>query len=125
MPSMLDLMPAPGPIFSEWDKHGTCSGLGARAYFETIRKARVGRKIPPEFLELSDPRTVAPAEIEDAFIKVNPGLSTSAIAVTCNRSRLSEVRICLSKDLQFRACEEIDRRACRRDQVVMPPMRGG
>jgi ribonuclease T2 len=35
------------------------------------------------------------------------------------------VRICMSKDLQFRACEEIDRRACRRDQVAMPPTRGG
>ena len=28
-------------------------------------------------------------------------------------------------DMQFRACEEIDRRACRRDEVVMPPVRGG
>ena len=27
MTSMLDLMPAPGLIFNEWDKHGTCSGL--------------------------------------------------------------------------------------------------
>ena len=125
MSSMLDLMPAPGLIFSEWDKHGTCSGLSARAYFETIRKARAGVKIPPEYLELSTPKTVAPAEIEDAFIKVNPGLSTSAIAVTCDKTRLSEVRICMSKDLQFRACEEIDRHACRRDQVTMPPMRGG
>jgi ribonuclease T2 len=68
---------------------------------------------------------VAPAEIEDAFIKVNPGLSSSAIAVTCDKTRLSEVRICMSKELQFRACEEIDRRACRREQVVMPPIRGG
>jgi ribonuclease T2 len=125
MTSMLDLMPAPGLIFNEWDKHGTCSGLGARPYFETIRKARAGVKIPPEYLELSEPKTVAPAEIEDAFIKVNPGLSTSAIAVTCDKNRLSEVRICMSKDLQFRACEEIDRRACRRDQVTMPPIRGG
>ena len=66
-----------------------------------------------------------PAEVEEAFIKANPGLSHPAIAVTCNRKRLSEVRICLSKDLQFRACEEIDRRACRRDQVTMPPVRGG
>jgi len=82
-------------------------------------------KIPPEYLELSAPKTVAPAEVEDAFIKVNPGLSTSAIAVTCDRTRLSEVRICLSKDMQFRACEENDRRACRRDEVVMPPVRGG
>ena len=123
--SMLDLMPAPGLIFSEWDKHGTCSGLGARAYFETIRKARSAVKIPADYLELSDPKTVAPAEIEDAFIKANPGLSSAAIAVTCDSTRLSEVRICMSKDLQFRACEETDRRACRRDQVVMPPVRGG
>ena len=125
MTSMLDLIPAPGLIFSEWDKHGTCSGLGPRAYFETIRKARAAIKIPPDYLELSEVKTVAPDEIEEAFIKVNPGLSNSAISVICDRTRLSEVRICMSKDLQFRACEEIDRRACRRDQVTMPPIRGG
>ncbi len=123
--SMLDLMPAPGLIFNEWDKHGTCSGLSDRAYFETVRKARAVVKIPDEYLQLSETKTVAPADIEDAFVKANPGLSNSGIAVTCNRTRLSEVRICLNKDLQFRDCEEIDRRACRRDQVTMPPIRGG
>ena len=125
MTSMLDLMPAPGLIFNEWDKHGTCSGLGERGYFEAIRKARATVKIPDEFLELSEPKTIAPGDLEEAFIKVNPGLSSSAISVTCDSRRLSEVRVCLSKDLQFRACEEIDRRACRRDQVLMPPVRGG
>jgi ribonuclease T2 len=125
MTSMLDVMPAPGLIFNEWDKHGTCSGLGARAYFSTIRKARSAVKIPEEFLQLPEARTVAPDEIENAFIKANPGLSNAAMAVTCNRTRLSEVRICLTKDLQFHACEEIARRGCRRDQVTMPPMRGG
>src|SRR5882757_10614873 len=99
MTSMLDLMPAPGLIFNEWDKHGTCSGLGERTYFETIRKARATVKIPEEFLQLSSAKTIAPADVEDAFIKVNPGLSTSAVSVICNRNRLSEVRICLSKDL--------------------------
>jgi ribonuclease T2 len=125
MTSMLDLMPAPGLIFNEWDKHGTCSGLGERAYFETIRKARAAVKIPEEFLQLSEQKTISPDALEAAFIKVNPGLSSSAISVTCTSRRLSEVRICMSKDLQFRACEEIDRRACRRDEVVMPPVRGG
>jgi ribonuclease T2 len=125
MTSMLDLMPAPGLIFSEWDKHGTCSGLGERAYFETIRKARAAVKIPEEFLQLSEPKTISPGDLEEAFIKANPGLSSSAISVTCDKTRLSEVRVCLSKDLQFRACEEIDRRACRRDEVLMPPVRGG
>jgi ribonuclease T2 len=125
MTSMLDLMPAPGLIYNEWDKHGTCSGLSGRAYFETIRRARGTIKIPPDFLRLSEPKTIAPGGIKDAFIKVNPGLPDHAIAVTCDRTRLSEVRICLSKELQFRACDEIDSRACRRDQVVMPPVRGG
>jgi len=123
--SMLDLMPAPGLIFNEWDKHGTCSGLDSRNYFEAIRKARAAIKIPAEYLDLSQAKTVAPAEIEEAFIKANPGLSNAAVSVTCNRTRLSEVRICLSKDLQFRACEELERRSCRRDQVTMPPIRGG
>lgn len=125
MTSMLDLMPAPGLIFNEWDKHGTCSGLGARAYFESIRKARAAVKIPEEFLQLPEEKTIAPADLEAAFIKINPGLSSSAISVTCTSRRLSEVRICLSKDMQFRSCDEVDRRACRRDEVVMPPVRGG
>jgi ribonuclease T2 len=125
MTSMLDLMPAPGLIFNEWKKHGTCSGLGGRAYFETIRKARAAVKIPEEFLQLAEPKSIGPGEIEAAFIRVNPGLSPSAVSVTCDSKRLSEVRICLSKDLQFRACEELDRRACRRDEVLMPPVRGG
>ena len=31
----------------------------------------------------------------------------------------------MSKDLKFRDCAEIDRRACRRDRLIMPPVRGG
>ena len=50
MTSMLDLMPAPGLIFNEWKKHGTCSGLGPRGYSETIRKARAAVKIHPDSL---------------------------------------------------------------------------
>ena len=74
---------------------------------------------------MAEEKTIAPADLEAAFIKINPGLSSSAVSVTCTSRRLSEVRICLSKDMQFRACDEVDRRACRRDEVVMPPVRGG
>jgi ribonuclease T2 len=31
----------------------------------------------------------------------------------------------MSKDLKFRDCDEIYRRACRRDKLLMPPVRGG
>ena len=122
--SMLDLMPAPRLIFNEWDKHGVCSGLPARGYFETIRKARAAVKIPPDYLAPKSALTVSPDEVEDAFVSANPGMSRTGIAVTCGGTRLSEVRICLSRDLQFRECPEIDKRACKREQVRMPPVRG-
>jgi ribonuclease T2 len=122
--SMLDLMPAPHLIFNEWDRHGTCSGQTPRAYFETVRKARVAVKIPPDYADLKQPLSVTPRNVEDAFINANPGLLRGAIAIGCARKRLTEVRICLSKDLQFRDCPEIVKRSCRRDQLVMPPTRG-
>jgi ribonuclease T2 len=121
--SMLDLMPAPRLIYNEWDKHGTCSGLAPQAYFDTVRKAREAVKIPPEYAGLQEALSVTPAAVEDAFVKANPGLSTDSMAVECDKKRLTEVRICLSKELQFRECPEIARRNCRRDQLVMPPSR--
>jgi ribonuclease T2 len=123
--SMIDLMPSPRQIFRVWDRHGVCSGLPARAYFETMRKARAMVKIPTDYLDLKQPRSVTPAEVEDAFIAANPGLTHDAIAIGCDAKRLNEVRICLSKDLKFRDCAEVDQRACRRDQVMMPRVRGG
>jgi ribonuclease T2 len=80
-------------------------------------------KIHSQFGDLQEPLSVTPAVVQDAFIKANPGLSASGMAVECDKKRLTEVRICLSKDLQFHDCAEIARRSCRRDQLVMPPMR--
>jgi len=123
--SMLELMPAPRLIFNEWDKHGTCSGLSQQAYFETVRKMRAVVKIPDAYIEPTEQLTVTPDEVEEAFVEVNPGPTRDAIAVTCDSRRLGEVRLCLSKDFHFRACPETDARACRREKVVMPPVRGG
>jgi ribonuclease T2 len=123
--SMLDLMPAPRLIYSEWDKHGTCSGLSARSYFDTVRRARAAVKIPAEYLHLHEPLTVTPAEVEAAFVKANPDLAAGDMAVECDSRRLREVRLCLSKDLKFYACPQVARRSCRRDRVLMPPLRGG
>jgi len=122
--SMLDLMPAQHLIFNEWDRHGTCSGQAPRAYFDTVRKAREAVKIPPDYTDVQEPLSVTPRDVEDAFIRANPGLSPRAISIGCARKRLTEVRVCLSKDLQFRDCPGIARRSCRRDQLVMPPTRG-
>jgi ribonuclease T2 len=122
--AMLDLMPVPRLIYNEWDKHGTCSGLSQDAYFATLRKARAAVKIPPGYVGLAQPLRVAPSGVEAAFIKANPGLAEGDIAIECDKKRLTEVRLCLSKDLKFRACPQVVRRSCRRDQILMPPLRG-
>ena len=50
-------------------------------------------------------------------------MSRAAISVTCDTRRLREVRICMSRELSFHECPEVERRACRRDKLVMPPVR--
>ena len=75
MTSMLDLMPAPRLVYHEWDQHGTCSGLAAQAYFDLVRKAREAVKIPEAYTAPKATLTVAPDEVEEAFVKANPGLS--------------------------------------------------
>jgi ribonuclease T2 len=120
---MLELMPSPQLIFHEWDRHGTCSGLAPRAYFEAVRKARAAVTIPADYLALGKPATVTPDEVAAAFLKANPGLSRAAIAVACDSKRLSEVRICIGKDFSFHDCAQVVRRSCRRDKIAMPAVR--
>lgn len=125
MSSMLDLMPSPRLVFNQWDRHGTCTGLAPRDYFDAIRKAYTTTKIPDQFSDVKNYLSVTPGEVEAAFVAANPGLSREAIAVTCDSRRLSEVRICMTKDFRFRDCPDVARRACSREKVVMPPARGG
>src|SRR5207237_10654376 len=100
-------------IFHEWDRHGTCSGLSARAYFDNVRKARAVVKIPADYLELKSALTVTPDEVEEAFVKANPGMSRSAIAVGCDKERLREVRICMTREFGLVDCGGVDWPTCR------------
>lgn len=125
MRGLYDLMPSAGLIRHEWRTHGTCSGLSQDDYFKVLRAAREKIEIPAQFRRLDNYQTLAPGQAERAFLQSNPGMSAEDIAVTCDRRYLRDVRICMTKDLDFRACPEVDRRACRLDKVVMPPVRGG
>jgi ribonuclease T2 len=121
--SMLDLMPSRHLIFYEWKRHGTCSGLSAQAYFETIRKARGIVKIPTSYTALKDSVTVSPSEIANAFVKINPKLSPDAFAIVCDNKRLREIRLCFTKDFSFRACPQIVHHSCRRNEIEIPAIR--
>jgi ribonuclease T2 len=122
--SLYDLMPSAGLIRHEWSAHGACSGLSQADYFATLRAAREKIEIPPQFAKVEDYLTTAPRDVETAFLRANTGMSANGIAVTCDGRYLREVRICVTKELGFRPCPEIDRRDCRLEKAVMPPARG-
>jgi ribonuclease T2 len=123
--SLYDIMPSAGLIRYQWKKHGSCTNLAQEDYFRVLRAARDKIVVPAEFRRLDTYKTVEPAEVERAFLESNQSLPADGFAVTCDKRYLREVRICLTKDLAFRPCPEVDRRACRLPKAVMPPMRGG
>ncbi|WP_309084830.1 ribonuclease T2 [Chelativorans sp.] len=118
-----DIVPSAGLIGHQWRKHGSCSGLSQSGYFALLREAREQISVPDEFSRLQAPLAVSPDKVEQEFLAANPGLEPSGIAVTCDRRYLREVRICLTRDLDFRVCPEVDRNACRQANVLMPPAR--
>jgi len=121
--TLLDIMPSMGLIGHQWRKHGSCSGLGMQDYFKLVRLARERIRIPPELATVPTESLTSPQAVEAAFIRSNPGLIRSAVAVTCDKERVDEVRICLDRSLGFRACPEVDSRSCRRSAITIPPTR--
>ena len=119
----LDLFPSIGLVLHEWQVHGTCSGLAPDAYFDAARLARKLVAIPDPFQAPTRLEIMTTSEIERTFLAANPGLGADEIAIKCDDKSLSEVEICLAKDLTgFVTCPEVDRRGCSRS-VQIPPIR--
>jgi ribonuclease T2 len=118
---MLDIMPSRGLVRHQWRKHGSCSGLAPDTYFDLTRRAFSRIRIPAAFATTESGGRVAPDAVETAFRLANPGLRDNAMAVMCEHGRLSEVRICMTRDLEFRSCRAVDRRGCRQRQIHVPP----
>jgi ribonuclease T2 len=123
---MLPIMPSPRLIRHEWSKHGTCSGLSSKEYFEEAAEAFGSVKIPDAYRAPLKQINVDPQTIQREFAAANPGFPAGAFAVICtNNGRfLQEVRACLTKDLAGRPCNrEVARSACKSNSVIMRPVR--
>jgi ribonuclease T2 len=122
--SVADIMPARGLAAYEWRRHGVCSGLPQSSYFPAIRRAWQAVKIPKLLQvppEAGENRHLSPREIEAAFVAVNPRLLESEIAVRCDDGVLEEVRVCLTRQFQFRRCPAVDRASCRDARISLLP----
>jgi ribonuclease T2 len=116
------LYPDEGLARHEWRKHGTCTGLSPDAYFASVKRARESIVIPDAFKSPSEERSLAPIDIQRAFIAANSGLRSPAMAVGCTQGELADVRICLAKDLRsFVDCPEVARSTCRASTISVAP----
>lgn len=118
--SMLGIMPSRGLVQHQWRKHGTCSGLSPANYFDLTRQAFDKIRIPDIFTNSGQSGRISPQGAEAAFAAANPGLAPEGMAISCNRGLLTEVRICLTKDLEFRNCPAVDRSGCRSPDLELP-----
>ena len=118
----MDIIPSMGLIGHQWRKHGSCSGLNQRDYLAVTRAAYERINLPDTLADTAGKRLAA-AEVEAALVAANPGLTEGGIAVTCDAGRLDEIRICTTPGLDFRACPEVDRAACKAKTIARPPLR--
>lgn len=121
--AMADIMGEAGSAWYQWKKHGRCSGLDPADYFALARRAYASITRPKIFRKL--PRIVAlPARVvEQAFLKANPGLAPDGVTVTCKAGLVQEVRICLTRELNPRACGADVARDCTLRDAKMAPIR--
>ncbi|MBC3374443.1 ribonuclease T2 [Pseudomonas sp. SWRI92] len=119
----LTLFPTRKLLEHEWSKHGTCSGLGAMGYLEASDKAIGTVKIPAQLQPLSSSTYLEAEEIARLFRQSNPDIDSNGIAVICSGPQLSEVRVCMSKDLAFTECGKGVKTQCRAGEIRVPPVR--
>ena len=121
--AMADIQGSGGLAWYEWKKHGRCSGLDAKAYFTTARKAFGRVVIPPVLAHLNRDVKLPASVVEQAFTEANPGLDAAMITITCDQGYIQEARICLTKDLAFRSCGADAARDCRMQDAIMQAVR--
>jgi ribonuclease T2 len=117
------LYPSEHLMLHEWQEHGTCSGLDARTYFDTVDRATSAVKIPAALEAPKSDRSLTAAQIADLFQNANPRLPDHAVTVLCSRRSLSEVRVCLTKELSVRSCGSGVRTACPPGAIRVPASR--
>lgn len=121
--AMADIMGTPGLAWHQWRKHGVCSGLSARAYFDLSRRAYDSITRPDVFRQLERPVRLPASLIEEAFLRDNPGLEPDMLTITCREGRIQEARLCLSKDLNQVPCGRDVVRDCTLRDALFDPLR--
>lgn len=104
-------------IAHEWERHGTCSGLTAKNYFELADKAHQSIAVPDQLQPGDGVAILTSTQIAQAFHDANAGLSDQSMAVICSGPELTEIRVCMTKTLEPTACGAGVHTVCRTSPV--------
>jgi ribonuclease T2 len=103
----------------EWQTHGTCTPYSPEAFFALTRKAYQSIKIPDSLTHTTHQAMQPPADIIDAFARINTGLPPNSIVLSCGNNYLTAIEICFDKNLNPRACSGL--RTCHANVVKITP----
>ena len=120
---MLDLMPSERLIRHEWAKHGACSGLDSRAYFDAVRAAHASVRIPDGFASGNIRVQTSAASVRDQFLRSNPDLERDSVVLRCEGQYLAEVQVCMDRGFHARSCGAGVRSNCRGNTLIVRPLR--
>lgn len=98
------IMPGESAIQQAWRKYGSCSGLSADYYFADLRIAFERVKLPDILKQPAGGLMMPAIDAVDRIVEANPDLPHNSIAGVCVKGQLTEVRLCLNKDLEPRTC---------------------
>lgn len=94
------LMASRAAVQQEWAQHGSCTGLKAPEYFNTLRFARSLVQIP---VQLTSPDEDAvpetPQLVESQFVSANPGFPVGAFHIAG-----ADIEVCFDLELRPLAC---------------------
>jgi ribonuclease T2 len=101
---LLPYMPSEALIDHEWATHGTCTGLSQKDFFTRLMLARASVQLPVQITSIGQTEKNEVFRIESQFAGANPSFPGGAFRVDCRNNALTEVRVCLDKNLKARAC---------------------
>lgn len=98
------LYPSESLLRHEWERHGSCSGLSPVDYLHAADHAAAVLKVPPRLEAPHHDLVMTTGQLLGLLHESNPSLPDGAVRIACTRDRLSEIRLCLTRDLQYREC---------------------
>ncbi len=111
----LDLTPDLPLLQHEWEKHGTCSAVGVKRFFEMERKAYGMLRLPEDVKRPRAESTVDTEAVLKELYRINVSFPQGSILLSCKAGVLTAVEACFSKDLKPIRCEAL--RSCSEPKV--------